>query len=280
MKTTPGKAYYSEWNKYKAQKLRDLIDDGRLPNGDVDDRDIRTIKPDELKGYSACHFFAGIGGWPLALQIAGWPPSRPVWTGSPPCQGYSTVGAKKGREDERHLWPAWFRLARECAPPVLFGEQVANAITYGWLDEVFHDMEGEAYSCAAAVLRACAVNKDHERKRLFFVAQRKGCDDYREPREIQGSYELQKNKRQKMGDAEFGYPASLGEGFIVCRDGYKRKAFPPITMFSHGISDQLAIEEALGDAIVPQVAAEFISAFLDCTTSPSRIKPHVYRRTA
>ena len=43
--------------------------------------------------------FAGIGGLSRALQLAGWSPDRPVWTGSPPCQSFSTAGKGKGKDD-------------------------------------------------------------------------------------------------------------------------------------------------------------------------------------
>src|SRR3990167_10164333 len=107
------KAYYNDNEPYVAAWLRNLIAAGLLPEGDVDERDIHDVQPDELRGYGQVHFFAGIGGWPYALQLAGWPDDRPVWTGSCPCQPFSAAGAQKSHADERHLWPAWFRLIRE-----------------------------------------------------------------------------------------------------------------------------------------------------------------------
>src|SRR5665213_1024364 len=115
--------------------LRQLIKDGLIAPGDVDERSIVDARPEDLKGYTQCHFFGGIGGWSVALRLAGWPDGRPVWTGSCPCQPYSSAGKGKGQSDERHLWPAWFNLIKSVKPPVLFGEQVASAIAYGWLDE-------------------------------------------------------------------------------------------------------------------------------------------------
>jgi DNA (cytosine-5)-methyltransferase 1 len=78
--------YYNEFDPYAAQWLRNLIDAGHLPKGEVDSRSIKDVKASELTGYTQCHFFAGLGGWSHALRLAGWPEDRPVWTGSCPCQ--------------------------------------------------------------------------------------------------------------------------------------------------------------------------------------------------
>src|SRR5271170_8096807 len=121
-------AYYNEWEPYPAQWLRNLIAAKLIAPGDVDERSIKDVKADDLKGYTQCHFFAGIGGWPLALRLAGVSDDARVWTGSPPCQPFSVAGKGKAQADERHLWPAFFRLIAECRPAVVFGEQVANAI--------------------------------------------------------------------------------------------------------------------------------------------------------
>ena len=59
------------------------------------------------------------------LEWAGW--EGPVWTGSCPCQPFSSAGLRAGSDDPRHLWPAWFRLIRECRPDTVFGEQVPGA---------------------------------------------------------------------------------------------------------------------------------------------------------
>ena len=77
--------YYNEIDPQAAQWLRNLIAAGHLPDGDVDTRSIEDVHPHEIRGYTQAHFFAGIGGWPLALRLAGWPDDRPVWTGSCPC---------------------------------------------------------------------------------------------------------------------------------------------------------------------------------------------------
>ena len=87
-------AYYNEIDPYAAQWLRNLIDAGQIAPGVVDTRSIEDVVPNELKGFTQCHFFAGIGVWSLALRNAGWPDDRPVWTGSCPCQPFSAVQAQ------------------------------------------------------------------------------------------------------------------------------------------------------------------------------------------
>ena len=86
------KSYYNEHDPKAAAWLRELIKAGLIPDGDVDERSIAEVKPDELRHYTQCHFFAGIGGWSLALQLAGWSADKPVWTGSCPCQPFSAAG--------------------------------------------------------------------------------------------------------------------------------------------------------------------------------------------
>lgn len=162
--------YYNEFDPKAAAWLRELIKQGLIPAGDVDERSITEIKPDELTKYTQCHFFAGIGGWSYALWLAGWPSDRPVWTGSCPCQPFSSAGKQLGTADERHLWPAFFNLIRQCRPESVFGEQVATAIGKGWLDGVSADLESEGYACGAAVLGAHSVGAPHIRQRLYWVA--------------------------------------------------------------------------------------------------------------
>lgn len=167
-------AYYNELDPKAAAWLRELIKNGHIAYGDVDERSIEDVTPDELRGYTQCHFFAGIGGWSLALRLAGWFDDRPVWTGSCPCQSFSAAGKGAGFADERHLWPAWFHLIDQCRPPVVFGEQVGAAINHGWLDLVQSDMEAADYAVGAVCVPAAGVGAPHIRDRLWFVADGNG----------------------------------------------------------------------------------------------------------
>lgn len=125
------RAYYNDSNPGAAAWLRELIAEGHIAPGDVDERSIADVQAKDLDGYTQVHLFAGIGGWSFALRLAGWPDDRAVWTGSCPCQPFSAAGKRGGTADARHLWPEMFRLVRECRPPVVFGEQVASAEVVG-----------------------------------------------------------------------------------------------------------------------------------------------------
>jgi len=162
--------YYNEFDPKAAAWLRELINDKLIPKGDVDTRSITDVSDSELKGYTQHHFFAGIGGWSHALRLAGWPDDKPVWTGSCPCQPFSAAGKNKGKADDRHLWPHFYRLIRELKPNTIFGEQVEGAIKHGWLDDLQADLEKEGYAIGHCVLGAHSINSAHIRQRLYWVA--------------------------------------------------------------------------------------------------------------
>jgi DNA (cytosine-5)-methyltransferase 1 len=160
--------YYNENDPKTALWLKQLISDGHLPQGDVDTRSISEVKPEDLANYDAHHFFAGIGGWPYALQLADW--NDPMWTGSCPCQPFSVAGRGLGEADPRHLWPVWRELIKVCRPATILGEQVASPAGRKWLAGVFADLEAMGYAVAGADLCAAGIGAPHIRQRLYWMA--------------------------------------------------------------------------------------------------------------
>jgi DNA (cytosine-5)-methyltransferase 1 len=170
--------FYNDIEPHAAAWLDNLQRADEIPNGNVDRRSIADLSAADVAGYAGVHFFAGIGGWPLALRLAGWPDDRAVWTGSCPCQPFSAAGKRKGEADARHLWPEYARLIGECRPTILFGEQVASADGRAWLARVRLDLEGMGYAVGAADLCSAGIGAPHIRQRLYFGAVRLGDADH------------------------------------------------------------------------------------------------------
>lgn len=163
-------AYYNEIDPAAAAWLRELIAQGHIAPGEVDERDIQDVSPADIHGFAQCHFFAGIGVWSYSLRRAGWPDDRPVWTASCPCQPFSSAGKGAGFDDERHLWPAVDWLAQQCQPECIFGEQVASKDAEPWLDLVQADLEGLGYAFGACAFPSAGVGAPHIRDRAYWVA--------------------------------------------------------------------------------------------------------------
>jgi len=162
------RAYYNEIDLHAAEWLYNLQRENLIAPGDIDTRPIQDVRPSDLGGYTQCHFFAGIGGWSLALRRAGWPDHRKVWTGSCPCQPFSSAGRRLGFADDRHLWPFWRYLIAVGRPATILGEQVASAAD--WLGLVRGDLETLGYALGAMPVEAASAGADHLRDRYWLVA--------------------------------------------------------------------------------------------------------------
>lgn len=165
-----GWAYYSDNEEFVCDWIQNRIDLGEFPAGTVDRRSILDVRAEDLVGFTQLHFFAGLGGWPAALKLAGWPASKPVVTASLPCQPFSVAGKGLGEKDNRHLWPHFFLLMSQVRPAIIMGEQVASKDGRAWLGNVCADLESVGYAFACADLCASSVGAPHIRQRLFWTA--------------------------------------------------------------------------------------------------------------
>ncbi len=238
-------AYYNEHDKFAAAWLRELIKDGLIADGIVDERDIQDVTPNDVADFCQCHYFAGIGGWSLALRLAGWPDDKPVWTGSAPCQPFSDAGKGVGFSDERHLWPSFFWLIQQCRPDTIFGEQVSSKAGLEWFDVVSSDLEAAGYAVGAFDLCAPSVGAFHIRQRLYFVADANdaGPSPLRgeilrnEPKGAQATNPVgPRGSVGELADANGASAARLGEHG---RKGQTTKRLRD-GLADSGISDQLA----------------------------------------
>lgn len=240
--------YFNENDKFPSQWLRNLF-----PQAHIDERDIRDVKPADVAGFRRCHFFGGIGGWEYALQLAGWPSEWEVWTGSCPCQPFANQGRKQGFSDSRHLWPAWFSLIRQRRPVFVFGEQVAGAIKFGWLDNLFADMESEGYACGATVLGAHSVGAPHIRQRAYWMAYSPG--PRRWWRQTMEKWDCKESGRSSEIICAGSWPDDGG--------GKSTLRVSDVLSPSHGVPKRMGRLRGYGNAIVPQVATVFIQCAME-----------------
>ena len=256
--------YYNEFNPRAAAWLRQLMARDLIPVGDVDERSIADVQPDELAKYTQCHFFAGIGGWAYAARLAGWPDDRQLWTGSCPCQPFSTAGQRRGTDDARHLWPHFARLVGSCRPAVVMGEQVAGTAGYGWFDGVRSDLARENYASRCVDIPACSVDAPHWRSRLYWVAEDVADAGGVRPWRMQPSESNEAGRvglRVSLRHADRDGAWSDSE-WVECYDGKLRRGKPGLPMLADGLPDRVAALFGFGNAIVPQLAAEVISAYM------------------
>jgi DNA (cytosine-5)-methyltransferase 1 len=197
--------------------LRNLAAAGHISPGRIDGRSIKDVRAADLTEHTRAHFFAGVGGWERALDLASVPADLIVWTGSCPCQPFSSAGSKRGTADERHLWPVWRRLIDQCKPAVIFGEQVASPLGREWLAAVRADLEALGYVVGAADLCAAGAGAPHIRQRLWFGAvHRSTLADPQSLRRLKGGLHAARHlpaprQEEAAGAGDGGSPCGLAD---------------------------------------------------------------------
>lgn len=131
-----------------------------------------------------------------------------ILTGGFPCQPYSVAGQRKGKEDERHLWPEMLRAIREIAPRYVVGENVRGLLSWNGgmvFDEVCADLEALGYTVTAYIIPAVGVNAPHKRERIWFIAYANNTRGNSRLGQVQGE---NGKVPERNNDAEFGDSSS------------------------------------------------------------------------
>lgn len=285
--------------------------------------------------------FSGIGGFALASRWMGWEtvgfveidkfcqkvlnknfPNIPIHgdiktfngeslrgtvdiiTGGFPCQPFSVAGQRKGKKDDRFIWPEMLRTIREVKPRWVVGENVTGIIGLA-LDQVLTEMENEGYNTETYIIPACAVNAPHRRDRVWIIANHKSiggserigkkakyrgwenCEPLAKGSKIWNRNQTISGARIPSNTQRIGQPRSWQ--FIKSISTTESREWQaswsdnvgtwpnesPVRIGNDGLSSRLvrsAIQGA-GNAIVPQVAFEIFRAIEAMDTILSKQNP-------
>jgi len=288
---------YNEHNAYRAAVLRERIEEGLLPEGVVDERDIETIPDEEFLGYAQIHLFAGIGGFPLGLRRAGFSEDLRIVTGGFPCQDISNAGKRAGIAGARSgLWREMVRCVRVVRPELVFVENVAALLGRG-MGRVLGDLAETGYDADGDCLSAAEVGAPHLRRRIWIVAYPRsgrfeicpalqtgqpavesGCETLADATSARSRrlpiFQGRQNKTnthadgrsQTLGYAEHDGRKARSRQKAVATDGRRPGSSdgrrwpvePDVGRVAHGIPRRVDRLAALGDAIVPQCVEEIV----------------------
>ena len=90
--------------------------------------------------------------------------------GGIPCQPFSVAGKKKGKEDDRHLWPYMYEIIKHKKPSWVIVENVGGFVNVA-LDDVCLDLEAQGYATQSFVIPACSVEAPHRRDRVWILGK-------------------------------------------------------------------------------------------------------------
>jgi len=146
-----------------------------------------------------------------------------IISGGFPCQPYSNAGQRRGKEDDRHLWPEMLRVIREVQPRFVVGENVAGLLSWNngmVFHEIITDLENEGYETQAFLIPACATNSVHRRDRIWFVAN---SNDTRTNERMQFNAEWKENDEQRRGHSQSEHWENGINGITPNSDKYGRQ---------------------------------------------------------
>lgn len=206
--------------------------------------DVKNINATELKKYGIESIDLICGGFP--------------------CQPFSVAGKKKGKQDDRDLWPEMFRIIKELQPRWIIGENVANFVNMEFTRTKI-DLESEGYSVQPFIIPACAVEAPHQRNRIWIVAHNNSQRTEVSSKRQQSTKQMfgSSSAKRALANAESLHAQGQlqrqrqGESWGSCW----REVEPAICRSDDEVSNRVDRLKSLGNAVVPEIP-EIIGRFI------------------
>ncbi|WP_425387599.1 DNA cytosine methyltransferase [Desulfocurvus vexinensis] len=184
----------------------------------------RTVCAVERSGHAASAFLAGVeaAGLPLPAvwsdlhSFAGrpWRGVVDIVSAGYPCQPFSDAGRRRGKDDQRHLWPEVRRIVTEVQPPICFFENVSGHVRRG-LAAVHADLLALGYRIEAGLYSAAECGAPHVRARVFILAVKALADAQGLPQDTISLCSSPQPTRPGLCGTGVAYPPGVGHEISV-----------------------------------------------------------------
>lgn len=181
-------------------------------------------------------------------------------SGGFPCQPFSTAGLRRGKDDDRYLWPEMLRVVEALRPTWVVGENVAGIGNMA-LDDILTDLEAINYSARALMVPAAGVGAPHRRDRFAILANSHRCGDCGAIEKKSDASPTRTDNFLKWQWYQGGGSAIFGTGW---RPGGDQWAIEPsVGRVADGVPNRMDRLKCLGNAVVPQVFFPIFSAIAE-----------------
>jgi len=233
----------------------------------------------EWAGLSSPVLFCDIEEWSRKILAKHWPdvpiaedvkelandpdglvPDCDILTAGYPCQPFSLAGERRGREDDRHIWPYILSIVKAKRPTWCVYENVYGHVTMG-LSEVLSDLEGEGYASRAFVVPACAVDAPHRRDRVWIIARNVADTNSAGLQGRQNARDTGQSRAQRNKQSARRSERPNGQNWLP---------EPAVGRVANGISRRVDRLKGLGNAIVPQIAMRIGLCIKEAEKTPSQ----------
>jgi len=187
-----------------------------------------------------------------------------IISGGFPCQPFSFAGKRRGKTDDRYVWPRMLEIIQLVKPSYVLCENVFGIINVA-LDQTIADLEAAGYTCETFIIPACALDAPHRRDRIWIIAYTGSQYIYSPEIEARVNFEKIRETAKEWHSIRFIHRGVNQVEFFKADE-------PILCRNANGLPFELDRLKALGNAIVPQIAYLFFTAIKELEDKKIMVK--------